>query len=154
MATLLDGLPLGEKFRSAQGRTLSEGDFSLLTNLTWTTSALHSDKEYMKRTPFGERILAGPCVLALVLGLTRWSGLYQAFERCGLRTTALLGYEEVRFTAPVLPGDTLTSESEILDARQTKNPSRAVVKVRDTGYKQTGEKVMEGTRLMLMERAQ
>lgn len=151
MSALLEGLPYGEKFRS-QGRTISEGDLSLLTNLTWTTSELHSNKEYMKNTPFGERMLAGPCVVACMVGLAGTSGFRHALHARQARLVAMLGLENVRFTAPVLPGDTLWVETQIIDARETSNPKRGVMRIQERGYKQTGEQVCEYVRIALFER--
>ncbi|MBI3964038.1 MAG: MaoC family dehydratase [Chloroflexi bacterium] len=145
-------LPKGQKFKS-QGRTITEGDLSLLTNLTWTTSELHSNAEYMKGTQFGNVILAGPCVLACVIGLAGTSGFRQALHASGNRLVAMLGFEEVKFKAPVLPGDTLRAETEIVDARaSSSNPRRGILKIRDTCYKQTGEMVSESIRNAMFER--
>lgn len=151
MSALLEGLPYGQKFRS-QGRTIGEGDLSLLTNLTWTTSELHSNKEHMKNTPFGERILAGPCVVACMVGLAGTSGFRQELRQRKVQLVAMLGLENVRFTAPVLPGDTIWVETEILDARETSNPQRGVMRIQERGYKQTGEQVCEYIRIAMFER--
>lgn len=118
------------------GRTISEGDFTLLTNLTWTIDQIHSDREYMKHTQFGERILAGSCVLACAHGLANRSGVSQALDNDKLRRVVLLGFARVSFTAPVKPGDTITVRSEILEVHPTHNdPKRAVVTVKDTTFK-------------------
>lgn len=145
-------LPIGKKFRS-QGRTLGEGDFTLLTNLTWTFDTIHSDAQWMKENSrFGERILAGPCVLSVAIGLARTSRIFDVFAENGLRIIALLGFEDVRFTAPVLPGDTLRVESEIVEARPSSKENQYVIKVMDTVYKQTGERCMSAVRAMLFEK--
>ena len=57
---LFAGLPIGEKSRST-GRTITEGEFALLTDITWTIGELHSNAVYgMQHTSFGERALGGP----------------------------------------------------------------------------------------------
>lgn len=151
MATLQELVPVGKQFVSI-GRTIGEGDFTLLTNLTWTTSNIHSNREYMKQTQFGERILAGPCVLACVVGLASTSGVMQQLNQNGLRTVALLGFEGVRFSAPVKPGDTLTVHSQILGLRPSgKNSKRAVAQIRDVAFNQDGQEVMSATRFSLIE---
>ena len=150
MASLTEGLPLGKKFVS-KGRTIGEGDFTLLTNLTWTTSPIHADAQYMKSTQFGDRILAGPCVLSVVVGLSSTSGVQDALWDGKHRLVALLGFEDVRFLSPVLPGDTLTVESEIVDARPTKKANRGVLRIKDVARNQKGQVVMEGVRAELFE---
>lgn len=151
MATFQELIPVGKKFVS-EGRTIGEGDFTLLVNLTWSTSSIHSDSEYMRKTQFGERILPGPCVLACIIGLANTSGLRQVMYQDGLRTVALLGFDGVRFTGPVKPGDTLTVRSEILGVRPTSNnPKRGVVQVRDAVFNQDGQEVMSATRSTMVE---
>ena len=107
MAT--DNLPIGQKFKSRFGRTISEGDFALLTSMTWLHTPLFCDAEYMKSTPYGERILPGPCVLAVLIGLGHQSGFHQSLVEAGFRGLGLIGFESVRFLSPVKPGDTLYS---------------------------------------------
>ena len=144
-------ISVGKKFTSP-GRTISEGDFTLLTNLTWTIDQIHSDREYMKHTQFGERILVGSCVLACTHGLANRSGISQALDNDKLRRVALLGFDQVRFTAAVKPGDTITVNSEIVKVRPTRNdPKRAVVTVKDTTFNQNGQEVMEAIRSILVQ---
>lgn len=144
-------IPVGKKYISA-GRTISEGDFTLLTNLTWTTDQLHTDREYMKQTPFGERILAGACVLACAIGLANRSGIDQALDNDKVKRVAALGFRKVIFSAPIKPGDTITVHSEILNVRPTsKDPKRAVVRIKETTFNQTGQEVMTHIRSILLE---
>ena len=153
MDNIWESLPVGAKFLS-QGRTISEGDFSLLINANWTFMPLHTNSEYMKSTQFGGRILPGVCVLSTSQGLTNTSDFRRPFSERGLRPTALLGFENVRFSGPVYPGDTITVEVEILDVRPTSKPNRGVIRLKLVSRKQTGEKVMEGIRVDLYETVQ
>ena len=150
MGDIFEGLPVGKKVFS-MGRTISEGDFSLLVNLNWTISSLHVDAEYMKSTQFGERILPGVCVLSTTIGLANIGGVRQPLLDRQLRLVALVGFDNVRFTGPVHPGDTITVESEILDVSPTSNPARSLVRFKDVTRKQTGETVMEDIRVELYE---
>lgn len=146
-------VPIGATFKS-QGRTLGEGDFTLITNLTWTTSELHANYEKMKDTQFGERILAGPCVAAVVVGLSGTSDLHRALHQAGIRLVAMLGMEKVTFPSPVKPNDTLWCETEIVTARLTRNPKRGVLTMIDRGINQRGQVVSEATRNALFEALQ
>jgi acyl dehydratase len=152
MEELLEAISYGEK-RSSIGRTISEGDFSLLVNLNWTIGSIHADTEHMKSTPFGERILPGVCVLSTTMGLANTSRVRGLMAEQGFHLVALLGYESVRFTAPVYPGDTIIVESEILDARSSSDPKRCVARLRDVTTRQTGETVLEAVRTELYELA-
>jgi acyl dehydratase len=150
MENALREISYGEKCVSI-GRTISEGDFSLLVNLNWTIGSIHADSEHMKSTSFGERILPGVCVLSTTIGLANTSNVRRFMYDKGFRLIALLGFEDVRFTGPVYPGDTITVESEILDARPSSNPKRCVARLRDVTSKQTGEQVLEAVRTELYE---
>ncbi len=150
MEDLLKAISYGKK-RSSIGRTISEGDFSLLVNLNWTIGSIHADSEHMRSTAFGERILPGVCVLSTTMGLANTSRVRGLMADQGFQLVALLGYESVRFTAPVYPGDTITVESEILDARPSSDPKRCVARLRDVTTRQTGETVLEAVRTELYE---
>ena len=150
MEDLLKAIAYGKK-RSSIGRTISEGDFSLLVNLNWTIGSIHADSEHMRSTAFGERILPGVCVLSTTMGLANTSRVRGLMADQGFQLVALLGYESVRFTAPVYPGDTITVESEILDARPSSDPKRCVARLRDVTTRQTGETVLEAVRTELYE---
>ncbi len=151
MSTFNELIPVGKKFVS-QGRTIGEGEFALLTTLTWTTTEIHSNAEYMKDSQFGERILAGPCVLALLIGLASRGPFQHVLRQDGLHTIALLGMDEVRFKAPLLPGDTITAHTEVLEVRPShKNPKRAIVRIRDSAVNQKGEMLVDAIRASMVE---
>lgn len=150
MESLLKNVSYGTK-RTSMGRTITEGDFSLLVNLNWTIGSIHADSEHMKSTSFGERILPGVCVLSTTIGLANSSNIRGLMADHGFRLVALLGFEDVRFTGPVYPGDTITVECEILDARATSDPKRCVARLKDVTTRQTGERVLEAVRSELYE---
>jgi itaconyl-CoA hydratase len=141
MADITAVVPLGLKGRS-QGRTIGEGEFALLTSLTWTTTELHSNREFAAQTRFGERILGGPVVAALMTGL--WSQSEHLRElKQKVELGGLVGME-ASFKSATLPGDTLWSETEVISARPSQSePSRGVLSVRDIGINQRGEIVVE-----------
>jgi acyl dehydratase len=150
MEDILKNVSYGMK-RTSMGRTITEGDFSMLVNLNWTIGSIHADTEQMKSTSFGERILPGVCVLSTTIGLANSSSIRGLMSDHGLRLVALLGFEDVRFTGPVYPGDTITVESEIIDARPTSDPKRCVARLRDVTTRQTGEQVLQAVRAELYE---
>ena len=148
---LVKRVPVGAKFRS-MGRTISEGEFALLTNVTWTLGPLHSDKEVMAKTPFGERVLAGGITLALMGGLASISGITKTLEEeHGIGIVAMLTYEDVRFRNPLFPGDTIEIDTEITEVIPTSKPNRAILKQRDICTKQNNKVVCEATRVYLIQ---
>jgi acyl dehydratase len=143
------GIEVGTKIVT-QRRTITEGDFSAMANLSWETSPLHTDREYARTTPFGERILGGPCTIPFVAGLTghAWRGMW---EQAGVRLVALVGIERVRFTSPLFPGDTIWVETEIAGTRATSKPKRHLVTVKDVLYKQDRQIILQMDRLILVQ---
>jgi acyl dehydratase len=142
-------IEIGSKIVS-QRRTITEGDFSAMVNLSWETSPLHTDREYAKTTQFGERVLGGPCTIPFVAGLTghAWHGLW---EKSGLRLIALVGINNVTFTNPLFPNDTIWVETEIVNMRPTSKPKRRLVTVKDILHKQDDKVVLQMERLILVQ---
>ncbi|MBI4307403.1 MAG: dehydratase [Chloroflexi bacterium] len=141
-------LPIGAE-RVSQSRTITEGELADLTNLTWTHSELHSSREFAKTTEFGERILAGPCVLAVTVGLVL-SEFTALLREHGMGTVALLGFNNVRFFAPLLPGDTVRGRVKLHDARESKSrPGHYVITWLETLERYDGTRLMNAEHIMM-----
>ena len=134
-------------------RTITEGEFATLSSMTWNTGTPHVDKEYMKSSPFKERILGGQITLAVATTLNDTTAIDPWAEENGLAGGVILGYENVRFLKPVFPGDTLSAKAELIDARDTRDGERVVTKFRETAANQRGELVLDATRVSLWESA-
>lgn len=126
-------LPIHARFET-QGRTLGEGDFSALCNLTWTTGNSHTDQEFM-RGRGDERWLAVPCVAAVMVGLVakHWFG-YVFKHDYGLRI-AESRHLEIESHVPVRPGDTLRVECEVVEGEGD------MLVVSETAFNQRSERV-------------
>lgn len=136
------------------GRTISEAEFTLLTDLTWLVAALHTDEEYMKATPFSTRILAAPLVLALTLGLAVSTGVRQKMLSLDWTLKAIVGLENVRFLAPLKIGDTLTVETKFKEWRATSKEHRRILVMQQTGRNQNGQDLIDYHQLVLFEKHQ
>jgi acyl dehydratase len=67
------------------------------------------------------------------------------------RAIANLGWRDIKMTAPVYPGDTLRSETEVLEKRDSKSrPEAGIVTVRTSGRNQDGKIVCVFERTMLI----
>jgi acyl dehydratase len=97
----------------------------------------HVDAEAAEQTPFGGLIASGWHTTALFMGM---------FVRAVLLDSASLGspgVEEIRWTAPVRPGDTLTGRTTITDVRpSSKNPKRGTVFTTNEVFNQDGVLVL------------
>jgi len=65
---------------------------------------------------------------------------------------ALLGIENARFLGMVRPGDTLRTEVEVLEKRDSSQPDRGVVVFRDHVYNQEGAEVFRNDKVALLRR--
>jgi acyl dehydratase len=134
------------------GRTISEAEVTLLTDLTWLVGALHTDEEYMKSTSFGTRILAGPLVLALTLGLAASTGVRQKMLSLDWTLKAIVGLENVRFLVPLKIGDTLTVQTTFQEWRTTSKDHRRILVMQQTGRNQNGQDLIDYSQLVLFEK--
>ena len=112
----------GQVFRHAIRRTITEADNVLLTTLTHNPAALHLDEEYCREhTEFGQRIVNSCLTLSLMVGIS-------VNETTLGTAVANLGWDEVRFPAPVFHGDTLRVETEVLELRASRSrPANGIV---------------------------
>jgi acyl dehydratase len=132
--SFLENFKVGEKTISP-GRTVTEADIVMFAGISGDWNELHTNAEYMKNSPFGQRIAHGMLTLSIASGLAIRAR--QHFE--GL---TFLGIDNVRFTAPVFIGDTVRVESEVLEAKTSKSrPETGILKFKNTVKNQRDEAV-------------
>ena len=132
----LEDFEIGEKVVSP-GRTVTEADIVMFASLSGDWNELHTNAEYMKDSPFGQRIAHGMLTLSIasVLGM-------RASGRPPVEVLAFLGMDKVRFVAPVFIGDTIRVESEVIEARPSKSmPGAGILKFKNTVKNQRDEDV-------------
>jgi len=138
---------VGDVYRHAKGRTLSETDNTWFTLLTCNTNEIHFNADYAAHTEFGRPLMNSCLTLSLVTGLS--------VEDISQHIVANLGWDKVSLPAPVFAGDTIYAESEVLEARASKSrPGQGIVRVRTKGYKQDGTVVIEFERTVLVHSRQ
>lgn len=116
---------VGERALSP-GRTITETDIVLFAAFTGDWLPIHTDAEYAKNTPFGERIAHGLLVLTVGSALLLRQGQFALLPKS---TIALYEIEKVRFVAPVKIGDTIHTESEVVRTTEI-DKTRGLVVVR------------------------
>ena len=138
---------VGQKFQHSVRRTVTEADNVFFSALTHNPAALHIDEQYCKEnSEFGQRIVNSAFTLGLMVGVT--------VQDTTLGTTVgNLGWDEVRFPRPVFHGDTLRTESEVLEIRESKSrPQNGIVIFAHRSYNQRTELVGQCKRSALMMR--
>ena len=136
-----EDLKVGERFQHSLGRTVTEMDNTLFCALTMNTQPLHINEDFAAQTEFGRRIVNGIFTLGLVVGLT-------VAELTEGTILANLGYDKVLHPNPVFHGDTIYTESEVLEMRESRSrPDCGIVRLKHTGRKQ------DGTVVIVLERS-
>ena len=139
----LEDFVLGDVYRHAHGRTISEADNTWFTLLTNNTHDLHFNADYASRTEFGRPLVVSTLTLAIVTGLS--------VPDVSQNAVANLGWDDVKLIAPVFAGDTLYAESEVLEVRASRSrPGQGLVRVRTRGFNQRDETVITYVRAVLV----
>ncbi len=141
----------GTKIPCRVNRTLDVGDFSILHQLNWFNMSVHSNSEYAKGTWFKERSLAGPIIFTVADGLIHHAdNIAELLARDGFEIYAYIGVDNMKITSPVLFGDTLRAEAEVVELRPTKNPERLLFIYKNKAYNQRDEQVIEYQTTMIV----
>jgi 3-hydroxybutyryl-CoA dehydratase len=113
-------------------RTITEAHIVIFAGLTGDMNPLHVDAEYAAKSMFGERIAHGMLVAGLISAVlgTDLPGPNSIY----------LG-QDLKFTAPVKIGDTLTVTATVTEKRDDKR----IIKLRTTATNQRGEMVVDGS---------
>ena len=127
---------IGDVFHT-QAITLTETHIVNWAGLTMDFYPLHMDQEYAAKSQFGERLVHGPMIFALAVGLVGTAGF------AGDSAIAWLGVDNMRIYAPVKIGDTIQVEVEVTEKRETKNPKQGIQTWCYTIKNQRDEKVMD-----------
>ncbi|MEV5071734.1 MaoC family dehydratase [Microbacterium sp. LMI12-1-1.1] len=139
-----DELEVGATYLHRPGRTATEADNVLFSSLTMNTQALHLDAAFSESQPFGQRLMNSMWTLATMVGASV-SQITQG------TLVAQLGLTDISFPAPLFHGDTLYTETEVLDKRlSASRPGQGIVTLRHTGRNQRGDVVAVATRTALM----
>ena len=138
----LEDFHVGDIYRSRIGRTITETDNIQFTMITNNTNQIHFNADYASRTEFKRPLVNSALTLSVVAGL----GVTDLSEN-----GFALGWDYIKLPNPVFPGDTLYSETEVIDVRESRSrPTQGVVKVRTRGINQHGQVVIEYERSVMV----
>ena len=134
---------VGDIYQHPLGRTVTTTDNAWFTLLTQNTAAIHFDRHYAEQTEFGRPLVDSTFTLALVTG--------QSVTDVSQNVFANLGWDEVRLAAPVFEGDTIYSQSKVLEKRESRSRENVgIVTVKTTGYNQQGTVVITFKRTIMV----
>jgi len=142
-----DDFRVGDVFKHARGKTVTEMDNVLITNLVINTAEGHYNEHKQSQMPVAEhlrhRVVFGGITVAMIVGL--------AAQDTAARAIAELGMDKIRLRQPVLHGDTLYAYSEVLEKTERDDRS-GEVRFRHWGVNQHDAVVFEGERTLLLSR--
>jgi acyl dehydratase len=135
---------VGDTVAHAVTRTVTETDNVLISALTHNPQPMHLDHELAAQSEFGRPLVNSIYTFGLMVGVS------VADTTLGT-LVANLGYDRLVFPAPVFVGDTLRSETECLEIRESKSrPNAGIVTWEHRSFNQRGELVCKCTRSALL----
>lgn len=135
---------LGQVIRHAVPRTVAEGERALYHALYPARHALYSSDEFAANCGLESSPMDDLLAFHIVFGKT--------VPDVSLNAVANLGYAQGRWLAPVWPGDTLRSESQVIGLKQNSNGQSGVVWVRTRGLNQMDEPVLDYVRWVMVRK--
>ncbi|OZA02181.1 MAG: hypothetical protein B7Y02_17015, partial [Rhodobacterales bacterium 17-64-5] len=135
---------LGEVIAHAVPRTIGAGERALYHALYPARGAVHSSDAFARSVGLAASPLDDLIAFHTVFGKT--------VPDISLNAVANLGYAEGRWLAPVWPGDTLRSISEVIGLKETSSGATGVVWVRTRGVNQHGVTVLDYVRWVMVQK--
>lgn len=135
---------VGDVYEHVRGKTMTEMDNVLITNLVMNTAQGHFNEHQMAGSPFKHRIVFGGITAAFIIGL--------AMQDTGENALVELSLDKVRFRTPVFHGDTLYAFTEVLAKAEASREDAGELHFRHWGINQDGKTVFEGERRALVKR--
>ncbi len=143
MSKFWEEFELGKRYHT-YGRTVTEGDLSLFCSFVGYHVPLFIDEEYAKRTQYGGRIAPSAFTMSVSTAMTE-----SLFRNTVI---SLMSVERGRFLAPVRAGDTIRTEVEVLEKKETRNPEKGIVTFRDHVLNQKDETVFQIDKIVMLKR--
>ena len=116
-------------------KTVAESDIYQFAGITGDFAGNHVNEEYMKRSVYGRRIAHGALLIGFMstassMMIARANGASGAKKGAdGDETPVSLGYDRIRFLAPVFIGDTVEVTYSVAEIDPARRRSRAKIEV-------------------------
>jgi acyl dehydratase len=146
-----DSGPMGYYFEDVEldqmmvtrGRTITEADLVQFAALTGDYNPMHTDAEYMKTHPMGQRVAHGMLTLSYAVGQIYQLGFME-------RTVIAFRGLEMKFSLPVFIGDTLHSELKIVEKKEARRLGGGTITAEVKIINQDGKTVQSGTMTLII----
>lgn len=142
-----DQFEIGEQIRHPLTRTVTETDNLLFSALTHNPQPLHLDAEFARASEFGQILVNSTFTLSLMIGVS-------VAETTLGTLVANLGMDAMVFPKPVFIGDTLRTETTVVDKRESRSrPTQGIVTFEHRSFNQRGEIVAQCRRSALLHKS-
>ena len=135
---------LGQVIQHATPRTITEGDRAVYGALYPTRFAIPSSAAFAAASGLD------PAPVEELIGFHIAFG--KTVPDVSLNAVANLGYAELRFHRPLVPGDTLSTSSEVIGLKENSNGKTGVVYVRSTAVDQDGAVAIDWARWVMVHK--
>lgn len=125
-------------------RRIELADIDAYARLTGETHPVHMDEAFARGAGFPGRLTHGLFDLALIEGLKATLG---CFERSVIASP---GWNDVKFPAPLMPGEEVRLRLEFVDRRPTRTPGRGLSTERGFLIEADGTVVVSGDHVILL----
>lgn len=125
-------------------RTITDADHDAFCRLVGYEVPLFLDATYARAQGMRGRLCPSHLVMSFSTAMT--GDLFAG------TVIAMAALDNARFLAPVHPGDTIRTETEVLEKRETRRADRGIVVFRDHVYNQRGEEVFTNDKTILLRR--
>jgi acyl dehydratase len=134
---------VGARF-STRTRTITDADHDAFCKLVGYDVPLFIDEAYARSQGMKSRVCPSHLIMSFSTAMT--GDLFTE------TVIALVALDNARFLAPVHPGDTIRTEVEVLEKRETSRADRGIVVFRDHVYSQHGQEVFSNDKTVLLKR--
>ncbi len=110
MGLYFEEFKTGEKIATGS-RTVTDKDIMTFADLTGDNNRIHTDAEFSKTGPFGQRVAHGLLGLSITLGLAWQTGILDG---------TVLAFREInewKFIKPIFIGDAVRADLNILETK-------------------------------------
>ncbi|MBZ0303749.1 MAG: MaoC family dehydratase N-terminal domain-containing protein [Anaerolineae bacterium] len=126
-----------------RGRTITEADLVQFAALTGDYNPMHTNAEYMKTHPMGQRVAHGMLTLSYAVGQIYQLGFME-------RTVLAFRGLEMKFSLPVFIGDTLHSELTITEKKEARRLGGGTIVAEVRIINQDGKTVQSGSMTLIL----
>lgn len=129
-----DDFRVGDSFET-HGRTITEADLVNYAGLGGNFHPVHVDKEKMRRSEYGHRLVYGFLVMIILQGLKIQTGMLDE------SVVALCGVNDLRFRKPVAVGETVHGELTVRDV-ENRDEETGIITLEEKAVNQDDEVVL------------